>query len=71
MKKILVLHTKYREFGGEDNAVEQEIKFLESNPNYKVEKLLYSNNSANFLSLLKILITGSNNLANKEILGKI
>lgn len=71
MKKILVLHTKYREFGGEDNAVEQEIKFLESNPNYKVEKLLYSNNSANFLSMLKILITGSNNLANKEILGKI
>lgn len=71
MNKILVLHTKYREFGGEDNAVDQEIRLLESHPNYKVEKLLYSNNSANFFTLLKIMITGSNNLANKEILEKI
>ena len=29
MKKILVLHTKYQSFGGEDQSVENEIALLE------------------------------------------
>ena len=29
MKKILVVHTKYQELGGEDIAVEKEIQLLE------------------------------------------
>jgi hypothetical protein len=28
MKKILVLHNKYRFLGGEDTAVENEVEFL-------------------------------------------
>ena len=34
MKKILLINTKYREFGGEDSNIEEELKFL--------KKILYS-----------------------------
>ena len=30
MKKILVINTKYREFGGEDANILEEIKFLKN-----------------------------------------
>ena len=40
-KKILVIHTQYRERGGEDIAVDEEIKFLSKF--YNVDSLIFSN----------------------------
>ena len=41
MKKILVINTKYREFGGEDSNIEEEVKFLSNF--YNVQYLEYDN----------------------------
>ena len=41
MKKILIVHTKYTQKGGEDIAVEKEIDYLKSY--YKVETLIFEN----------------------------
>ena len=46
MKKILVIHNKYQETGGEDISVMEEIKFL--NKNFIVEELIFSNKIDNF-----------------------
>ena len=40
-KKILVIHTHYREKGGEDIAVDEEVKFLSKF--YNVDTLFFSN----------------------------
>ena len=45
MKKILVIHNKYRETGGEDIAVSNEIKLLEQK--FKVKVLYFDNNISN------------------------
>ena len=46
MKKILIIHNKYREVGGEDIAVENEIDLLQSS--YKVETLIFENDIRNY-----------------------
>ncbi len=71
MKKILVIHNEYREYGGEDNAVKKEINFLKLNSNYKVNEIIFSNNSASFIQILKLFIFNSSKQANKKILNKI
>ena len=40
MKKLLVIHNKYQNIGGEDIAVQNEIEFLENN--YQVEVFVLS-----------------------------
>ena len=45
MKKILIIHNNYRQVGGEDIAVENEIEFLDSV--YQVETLIFDNNIQN------------------------
>ena len=45
MKKILIIHNNYRQIGGEDIAVENEIEFLDSV--YQVETLIFDNNIQN------------------------
>ena len=55
--KILIIHTKYQEKGGEDIAVENEIKFLEDN--FITNKIVISNHG-NFLVLSLLLIFRSN-----------
>ena len=45
-EKILVIHNKYQETGGEDISVMEEIKFL--NKNFIVEELIFSNKIDNF-----------------------
>ena len=40
-KKILIIHTHYREKGGEDIAVDEEVKFLSKF--FNVETLFFSN----------------------------
>ena len=45
MKKILIIHNNYRQVGGEDIAVENEIEFFDSA--YEVETLIFDNNIQN------------------------
>ena len=54
MKKILVLHTRYQSFGGEDQSVENEIALLEKF--YDVKTLYLSNKIFNFTAKLNIII---------------
>lgn len=42
-KKILVIHTKYQFFGGEDSVVAQEVELLKTH--YKVETIFFQNHS--------------------------
>ena len=42
MKKILIIHNKYQQTGGEDLAVENEIKVLSKS--YEVDTLIFDNN---------------------------
>jgi len=44
MKKILIIHTRYRHFGGEDAAVENEINLLKR---YYEVKTIYFTKSIN------------------------
>ena len=69
MKKILVLHNRYRILGGEDTAVENEIEFLKRK--YKVEIIYFNNNSKNLLNILFSLIFISNFLSNSVIKKKV
>ena len=48
MKKILLIHNKYRYMGGEDIAVENEINFLKEG--FEVETLFFENNVTNVFS---------------------
>jgi|TARA_Y100000389_G_scaffold108410_2_gene105557 glycosyltransferase involved in cell wall biosynthesis len=65
MKKVLVIHTKYQNLGGEDIAVENEVAFLEKN--YNVEVLYFSNNIKNFTSLVLALFFNYNFQSNKKV----
>ena len=47
MKKILVIHNKYKLVGGEDIAVDNEILFLKRF--YEVETLFFENKTSNLL----------------------
>ena len=69
MKKILVLHNKYKILGGEDTAVENELEFLREK--YKVEVIYFDNNSKNLLNILFSFIFISNILSNRDIKKKI
>ena len=46
MKKILIIHNKYRLTGGEDIAVENEVKFLEKR--FHVKTLYFGNDISNY-----------------------
>ena len=48
MKKILVIHTQYQIQGGEDIAVENEVKFLQNN--FDIERLTFSNKIDSYFS---------------------
>ena len=58
MKKLLVIHNKYQQIGGEDIAVENEIKFLKKN--YKVEYLYFENKITNYFFDFFTFITNKN-----------
>tara|TARA_B100001250_G_scaffold190420_1_gene163582 strand:- start:789 stop:1973 length:1185 start_codon:yes stop_codon:yes gene_type:complete len=58
MKKLLVIHNKYQNIGGEDIAVQNEIEFLENN--YQVEVLYYQNKISNYLNDLITFLTTKN-----------
>ena len=68
MKKILFVHTTYRNIGGEDIAVNNEINFLKKY--YKVEVIKFSNSKIS-LSDLYSFFTNSNIISNRELKSKI
>ena len=59
MKRILVLHNKYQNIGGEDIAVENEIGFLKKF--YDVETLFFKNELKNILDLKYLLFSNNKN----------
>ena len=69
MKKILIINTKYREFGGEDSNIEEEVKFLSKF--YNVEYLEYDNsetiNIYDFLSFFFQSNYKSNKIFKKKL----
>ena len=58
MKKILIIHTKYKNRGGEDIAVENEINFLKRH--YEVEVLYFTNKTTNILEQVVSLMFNKN-----------
>ena len=56
--RILILHNKYKNLGGEDIAVENEFNFLSNF--YDVETLFYENNLKNYIFDFFSFITGKN-----------
>jgi len=67
MKKILVIHNKYREAGGEDIAVENEIKFLKQH--FNVQVLFFDNQVKNVVSQFFYFLLNSN-IESKKLIQK-
>jgi len=69
MKKLLVVHNKYQNIGGEDIAVKNEINFLEKN--YEVELLYYENKISSYLNDLITFLTTKNKKSLELLKNKI
>ena len=70
MKKILVIHTKYRITGGEDIAVDSEVATLKKY--FNVETLYFSNKDTdNFFKQIFSFIRNKNPNANKILTEKL
>ena len=69
MKKILIIHNSYKNTGGEDIAVENEILFLKKY--FEVETLFFSNIEKKSFNLIRSLIFSNNKKSNKLLLEKI
>ena len=65
MKKILVIHNTYRNIGGEDIAVTNEIKLLERQ--YDVHTLYFSNKEVNFLSQILSFLLNKDTQSMKKL----
>ena len=69
MKKILLINTKYREFGGEDSNIDEELKFLKKF--YIVEYLEFKNSEKIKLSDIYSFIFQTNFVSNKILKDKL
>ena len=69
MKKILVVHNKYRETGGEDLVVDKEVDLLKEK--YIVETLYFDNEINNYIKQFIYFLLNNNFSSNKKILQKI
>ena len=69
MKKILLVHNKYRETGGEDIAVENELNFLKKY--HTVELLYFDNNIESFLKQFFHFLVNSNLNSKQRLIQKI
>ena len=69
MKKILVVHTKYQELGGEDIAVEKEIQLLEKY--FDVETLFFDNKIDNYFKQLTSFLINDNKESKRKLEEKI
>jgi glycosyltransferase involved in cell wall biosynthesis len=62
MRKILLVNTLYREYGGENANISEDLKFL--NKSYEVDYLEFDNKKINISAILSFL-TASNLISNK------
>lgn len=69
MKKILVVHNKYQNIGGEDISVYEEIKLLSEL--YNVETIYFENSVKGFLNLLFTFLFSNNPKSNRIFKNKI
>jgi glycosyltransferase involved in cell wall biosynthesis len=69
VKKILVLHNSYKQYGGEDAAVEDEISLLKKE--YEVDYLNFKNDNPNSIQEINGLFFNFNNESTKKILTKV
>ena len=69
MKKILLIHNNYRETGGEDIAVQNELSILKKY--YEVETLFFSNETKNYLTKSPLFFTSKNDISAKQLLKAI
>ena len=69
MKKVLVIHTNYREYGGEDVAVNNELNLLSRH--FEVQKLIYNNSSRITLFDVLSFFLLSNRKSNRELIVKL
>ncbi len=69
MKKILVIHNKYRHLGGEDVAVESEINILKEN--YDVRVVYFENKIENILKQTVAFVLNSNYKSNSRVLNAL
>lgn len=68
-KKVLIIHTKYRNFGGEDANIIEEVNLLKKR--YEVRYLEFDNNeSFNFFDLFSFFF-GSNYRSNRKLIQNI
>ena len=67
-KKVLIVHNKYRNLGGEDLAVENEIEFLQEYFNVEV---LYFTNKVLIVKQILTFISNKNFFAERKILKKV
>ena len=58
MKKVLVVHNKYQQLGGEDVAVENEIQFLKKF--YNVRVIYFENKITNYFKQILYFILNKN-----------
>ena len=65
MKKLLVIHNSYRQQGGEDIAVLNELKLLQDQ--FEVKTLFYENKIKNISDILTFF-TLSNRSVNKDLI---
>jgi len=69
MKKILIIHNKYRNLGGEDIAVENEVNFLSRH--YDVRTLFLDNNVQNYYKQAIFFLLNKNFEVNSIVEGEI
>ena len=65
MKKILIVHTKYQNIGGEDIAVENEVRFLEKY--FDVKSLYFTNKIENYFNDFSLFILNKNRKSMKKL----
>ena len=69
MKKVLVIHNQYREIGGEDIAVQNEVQFLKKY--FEVDELYFKNIIENIFSQLIYFLINKNFKSIKVLENKI
>lgn len=69
MKRILVVHNKYQNIGGEDISVSEEIKLLSEL--YKVETVFFENSVKSFSNLFLTFLLSNNLKSNRIFKNKI
>ncbi len=69
MKKILIIHNRYRILGGEDVAVDNEIALLSKN--FNVETIFFQNEIENYFSQFFYFISNKNKTSVSELEKKI